>query len=164
MLISRVFVDLFRDLRYGARLLGRSKIFTVIATLSLALGIGGAAAVFTLINAVMIRTLPVAEPSQLFVATKRLGAVSSPRYSWIGFQEARDAVKGRAEVAATTNALGMQVVVPATGQPRLRRAARRPRRVERPPRPRPLPSAATSRSSPASTSTCCASSRRPAGC
>jgi predicted permease len=110
-MFSRIIVDLFRDLRYGARLLRRSPAFTTVATLSLALGIGGAAAVFTLINAVVIRTLPVPEPSQLFVATKQLGAEPSTRYSWPAFERARDEVKGRAEVAAATNASGMQIRV-----------------------------------------------------
>jgi predicted permease len=110
-MFSRVIVDLFKDLRYGARLLRRSPVFTTVATLSLALGIGGAATVFTLINAVVIRTLPVPEPSQLFVATKISGEDSSTRYSWPSFERARDEVKGRAEAAAATNPAGMQIGV-----------------------------------------------------
>jgi predicted permease len=108
-MFSRVIIDLFKDLRYGARLLRRSPVFTTVATLSLALGIGGAAAVFTLINAVVIRTLPVPEPSQLFVATKISGEDRSTRYSWLSFERARDEVKGRAELAAATNPNGMQI-------------------------------------------------------
>ena len=110
-MLTRVITDLVKDLRYGTRLLRRSPVFTAVATLSLALGIGGAAAVFTLINAVVIRTLPVPEPSQLFVATKQLGTETSTRYSWLTFEQARAEVKGRAEIAAATNSSGMQIAI-----------------------------------------------------
>src|SRR5690348_947973 len=58
----------FRDIRYGARLLRRNMIFTATAVLSLALGIGGATAVFTLVNAVVLRKLPVPRASELYQA------------------------------------------------------------------------------------------------
>jgi predicted permease len=54
-----------RDLRYGMRLLARSPIFTAVAILSLALGIGVNAAIFQLIDAVRLRSLPVANPQEL---------------------------------------------------------------------------------------------------
>jgi predicted permease len=65
--------DLVSDLRYAARTLRRSPGFFVVAVLSFALGIGANAAIFTLINAVMLRTLPVAEPDRL-VQISRFGA------------------------------------------------------------------------------------------
>jgi predicted permease len=54
-----------RDARYGLRLLGRSPIFTTVAVLSLALGIGANAAIFQLIDAIRLRTLPIANPHEL---------------------------------------------------------------------------------------------------
>src|SRR5579872_6913383 len=65
--------EFVRDLRFGARLLRRSPAFTATAVLSLALGIGGTTAVFTLVNAIVLRTLPVPEPAQLFRAQAHAG-------------------------------------------------------------------------------------------
>ena len=55
----------WRDLKYGARLLRLNPGFAVVATLSLALGIGANTAIFQLLDAVRIRTLPVERPQEL---------------------------------------------------------------------------------------------------
>lgn len=57
--------ELWRDLRFGARLLRRDPGFAAVAILSLALGIGANTSIFQLLDAVRLRTLPVADPSQL---------------------------------------------------------------------------------------------------
>jgi putative ABC transport system permease protein len=55
----------WQDLRYGARLLWRNPTFAVVAILTLALGTGANAAIFQLVDAVRLRTLPVKNPQQL---------------------------------------------------------------------------------------------------
>src|SRR5881392_2947508 len=55
----------WRDLEYGARLLRVSPGFAIVAILSLALGVGANTAIFQLLDAVRLRTLPVKDPQQL---------------------------------------------------------------------------------------------------
>jgi predicted permease len=62
---NRWIEQLFQDLQYAVRAFRRSPTFTLVAALSLALGIGANTAIFSLINAILLRELPVREPSQL---------------------------------------------------------------------------------------------------
>lgn len=56
-----------QDMRYGLRQLARAPALVAVAVLSLALGIGANTAIFTLINAVMLRSLPVSDPARLIL-------------------------------------------------------------------------------------------------
>jgi predicted permease len=75
-------MGVFQDARYGLRQLVKSPAFTVTAVLTLALGVGANTAVFTLVHAVMLKSLPVAEPSQLV----RIGD-NDNCCVWGGFQD-----------------------------------------------------------------------------
>ncbi len=57
---------LMQDLRYAFRRLGQSPGFALVCVITLALGIGANTAIFTLVNAVMLKSLPVASPKQLY--------------------------------------------------------------------------------------------------
>ena len=64
-------MDLARDIRFAARLLVKNRWFTVMAIVVLALGIGANNAVFTIVNAVLLRNLPVPKPEQImFLGTR----------------------------------------------------------------------------------------------
>ncbi|MGH9851015.1 MAG: ADOP family duplicated permease, partial [Blastocatellia bacterium] len=79
---TNMFADMWQDLRYGARALWNSRGFTVVAALSLALGIGATTTVFSLMNAVLLRPLPVKDADTLVSVNKDndMHTISYPDY------------------------------------------------------------------------------------
>jgi predicted permease len=67
---TRWLEDFIRDGRYGLRVLSRSPVFTIVAILSLALGIGANTAIFSLMDRVVFRMMPVRQPQQLVQITR----------------------------------------------------------------------------------------------
>ncbi|MBV8856416.1 MAG: ABC transporter permease [Acidobacteria bacterium] len=69
---------LLQDLRYGVRVLLKSRGFALVAVLTLALGIGASTAAFSVVHAVLLRPLPFPEQERLFVAWKRDATTGNP--------------------------------------------------------------------------------------
>src|SRR4029450_3854320 len=87
----RLFDELRADVAYAVRLLRRSPAFTIVALLSLALGIGANTAIFSLIDTVLVKTLPVADPQRLFFVDNsggKSGGSNGPPYPC--FERLRD--------------------------------------------------------------------------
>jgi predicted permease len=100
---------LLKDLQYGIRMLIKNPAFTVVAVLSLALGIGANTTVFTLLDAVMLRSLPVRNPDQIVqIATRE--APGEPHYDfsyplYAGLRDHNDVFSGM--LAYTDTSLGL---------------------------------------------------------
>jgi predicted permease len=107
--------DFLKDLRFGARLLVRGPVFSIVAILSLALGIGATSAIFSLINAIVLRELPVESAHELYLAQSVRRDQVTARFSWPAFEAARNMVAGRAEMAAASSIRGMQLAPTTAG-------------------------------------------------
>jgi len=90
---------LLQDIRFGVRMFAKSRTTTAVLVITLALGIGANTAVFTLINGLMLRSLPVSHPEQIFFfgsdtssgshsGTIPTGSISLYSYAW--FEEFRE--------------------------------------------------------------------------
>jgi predicted permease len=94
---------MIRDLTYGLRMLLRSPAFTVIAALSLALGIGANTAIFSLINVILLRPIPVEEPARLasVFTTDERNPGNLP-LSHLNYKDLRDQNQAFTDMAAFT--------------------------------------------------------------
>jgi predicted permease len=81
---------LLQDVRFGLRMFRRDKGFTATVMLTLALGIGANTAIFSLINAVLLKMLPVRDPAQLVQLTTTNALGASDSFSYPAFKELRD--------------------------------------------------------------------------
>jgi predicted permease len=99
---------LLQDFRYGLRLLAKSPGFTAVAVLTLAFGIGANTAIFTLIDALLLRQLPVRQPGQLVQLTiKRLEG--SVPFSYPMFRELEHGQRVFVDLIAWTSGMDSNV-------------------------------------------------------
>jgi putative ABC transport system permease protein len=95
--------SLFQDLRYGARMLRKNPGFTAVAVLTLALGIGANTAIFSVVNAVLLRPLPYANPQQLIVLRETTQSVGPHSPSYPDFLDWRKQSRTFGQMAAINN-------------------------------------------------------------
>ena len=101
----RALEDLWQDLRYGARMLLKSRGFTVIAALTLALGIGANTAIFSVINAVLLNPLPFAASDRLMALGQNFPGdrAALSNFSFLNFADLRDHSEAFERLAAYYN-------------------------------------------------------------
>jgi putative ABC transport system permease protein len=95
---------LWQDVRFGCRVMIKNRGFSIAAIVTLALGIGGNVAIFTIFNAVLLRPLPYSEPQQLVtLAVARKGEMETVNpFSVVRFEMIRDRNRSFSGVAAYT--------------------------------------------------------------
>ena len=76
--MTRFLSELGQDVRYGCRTMTANKAFSALAVLSLALGIGANTAIYSFMESILLRSLPVADPESLVVLNKKKEPVADP--------------------------------------------------------------------------------------
>jgi putative ABC transport system permease protein len=79
-----------QDLRFGTRILARSPGVSLAIVVSLALGLGATAALFSLLNSLLFKALPVAEPDRLVIVRHGSGSDFDPSFPYLQFKLARE--------------------------------------------------------------------------
>lgn len=103
---------LFNDLRFGLRSLRRDPVFSIAAVTTLALGIGAACSVFTVVHAVLLRPLPYEASDELVVITgthREAGRVESWPISYLDFVDFRQLDQVFEQLAACSNPVSLNL-------------------------------------------------------
>jgi predicted permease len=103
------------DVRYAARSLRRNPAFTIVAVLTLALGVGANTAIFSVVNGVVLRALPYAEPERLVTVSSTIG-VRQAMVSGPDFMDWRRQARSIADFAASYGS-AHETVLTGSGEP-----------------------------------------------
>jgi len=96
-----MFADIFQDLRYAIRVLGKNPGFAAIAVLTLALGIGANTALFTVFEAFALKPLPLKDPASIVrLSGRNRDGVQQPLFSYTDYLDYRDRNNALAGLAA----------------------------------------------------------------
>ena len=90
---------LLQDLRYGLRKLAKNPGFTAVAVLTLALGIGANSAIFTVVDALLLRPLPISSPERLVQLQIKSPQGFEGGFSYPDYEDVRQQVKSFSGVA-----------------------------------------------------------------
>jgi putative ABC transport system permease protein len=96
---------LWRDLRFGARMLLKKPGFSLIVLLTLGLGIGANTAIFSVVNAVLLRALPYPQPERLVVLTEKTRQGQRMGVAYPNYQDWRERAQSFTEMAGFRGAL-----------------------------------------------------------
>ena len=109
----RFWEDIGRDVRYAARTLRKSPAFTAVALITLALGVGATTAIFSLVNAVLLRPLPYGEPERIVEITADFGGKTGRNLSPAEYLDLRD----RLQVASQMGVYASGILNSTDGEP-----------------------------------------------
>jgi putative ABC transport system permease protein len=91
----------WQDLKFGLRMLARNPGFTAVAVFTLALGIGANSAIFSVVNAVLLKRLPYPDPARLVTVFENQANEGPMSLAWPNFVDWRDRIQAFENVAAT---------------------------------------------------------------
>src|SRR3954466_640557 len=109
--------ELQQDLRVGLRMLRRSPAFTIIAVLTLAVGIGANTAIFSVLRSVLLRPLPYAQPEQLVQIWTDHRALGRPEPEWLAPPDFIDLRDGNKTFTAMSAVGGFAPDITGAGDP-----------------------------------------------
>lgn len=105
---AHFFEALVQDIRYGVRVLRKSPAFTIVAIITLALGIGANTAIFSLVDWLILRPLPIERPSQvIFLQSNWKDGPSGTQFSYPDFERIRQQTSGIFAYVTATNLFHM---------------------------------------------------------